>query len=113
MPQMVSDWFSSAGNPVSGFFSLPVPLLLGYFIPVNLIAFFLFLRDKRLAVANRRRIPEAVLLGWAALGGAAGALCGMRICRHKTRKAKFRILVPLFLLLQTALILLYVFGGKP
>lgn len=113
MPQMVSDWVSSAGNPVLGLFSSLLPFLPGYYLLVNLIAFFLFLRDKRLAVTNRRRIPEATLLGWAAFGGAAGALCGMRIFHHKTRKAKFRILVPLFLLLHTALIFLYIFGGKP
>lgn len=115
MPQMVSNWVSSGGNPVSGLFSspLPFPLLTGYYLLVNLIAFFLFLRDKRLAAQNRRRIPEAVLLGWAALGGAAGALCGMRLFRHKTRKPKFQLLVPLFLFLHAALIFLYVFGGKP
>jgi uncharacterized membrane protein YsdA (DUF1294 family) len=111
MPQVISDWFFAAGNFVSGFWPLPVPVLLGYYIPINLITFFLYLRDKRLAIGNRRRIPEAVLLGWTAFGGAAGALCGMRIFHHKTRKPKFRILVPLFLLLHAALIFFCFFGG--
>ncbi len=70
-------------------------------------------RDKSLAVRNRRRIPEATLLRWAALGGAGGALCAMLVCRHKTRKPKFFILVPLLAALQTAaLVLLILFAGS-
>ena len=71
-----------------------------YLLAVNLLAFCAFGRDKRLARLGSRRIPEARLLLYAALGGAAGALLGMRRFRHKTRKPLFRVLVPLLLLLH-------------
>ncbi len=114
MPQMISGRLSAAYEALSALLPFPVRIALAYYFLISLITFFLFLHDKRLAVGNRWRIPEAVLLGWAALGGAAGALCGMRIFRHKTRKPKFTVLVPLFLLLHAAvLIFLYLLGGKP
>lgn len=46
-----------------------------------------------------RRVPERVLLTLSLLGGSIGAMLGMLIFRHKTRKDKFRILVPLTLIL--------------
>ena len=61
--------------------------------------------DKYFAVRHRRRIPEATLLTLAALGGAGGALLGMVLAHHKTRKPKFYITVPLLLALQIGLIL--------
>ena len=65
----------------------------------NLFTFLLYGIDKRKAVHHRWRIPERVLILCAFLGGAAGALLGMLLFHHKTRKWKFRILVPLALLL--------------
>lgn len=76
-----------------------------YLSVVNLVAFLAFGRDKRLAQQGLRRIPEARLLLWAALGGALGAWLGMRRFHHKTRKPLFRILVPLLLLLHIGLAL--------
>ena len=37
---------------------------------INIVAFGLYALDKRYAVYNLRRIPEAVLLGFASAGGA-------------------------------------------
>ena len=65
----------------------------------NLFTFLLYGIDKRKAVHHKWRIPERVLILCAFLGGAAGALLGMLLFHHKTRKWKFRILVPLALLL--------------
>lgn len=76
---------------------------------MNLLAFAAFGRDKCRARQDRRRTPERRLLLYAALGGALGALVGMRVFHHKTRKLRFRLLVPLFLLLHLGLaVLLYV-----
>ncbi len=47
---------------------------------------------------------KAVLLGAAALGGSVGALFGMWLFHHKTRKAKFFITIPLLLAAQCALL---------
>ena len=71
-----------------------------YLLAVNGLAFGAFGWDKRLAQRGLRRVPEARLLLYAALGGALGALLGMRYFHHKTRKPLFRILVPLLLLLH-------------
>lgn len=45
--------------------------------------------DKRRAMSERWRVPEATLLGWAFLGGAAGGKLAQRLFRHKTRKQPF------------------------
>ena len=70
---------------------------------VNLLAFALYGIDKAKAKRGAWRIPEATLLLVAFLGGSFGALLGMEVFRHKTRHLKFRILVPLFLILHIAL----------
>lgn len=66
---------------------------------LSCIGFLLFGLDKRRAVRGAWRIPERTLLLSAFLGGAPGALFGMHFFRHKTQKWKFRIPVPLALLL--------------
>ncbi len=69
-----------------------------YILLMSIITFFLMFSDKRRAMCHRRRIPEKVLFLFAFLGGAFGGLCGMFLCRHKTRHLSFRILLPLFFL---------------
>ena len=71
---------------------------------VNIVAFAAYGIDKRKAQKGRWRIPESMLLLLAFFGGAIGALMGMRVFHHKTKHWKFKILVPLFLVLQLALI---------
>lgn len=83
-------------------------VLAAYLLVVNLLAFCAFGRDKRLALQGRHRVPEARLLLYAALGGALGAWLGMRRFHHKTRKWRFRLLVPLFFLLHLALAVLVI-----
>jgi uncharacterized membrane protein YsdA (DUF1294 family) len=72
------------------------------YLLVNAVVFFLYASDKRRARNDCWRIPERVLL-LAALFGPFGAWAGMRIFRHKTRKAVF-YLVPVFLVLHIAAI---------
>ena len=79
---------------------MPVYLLL-----INALALVLMCLDKNFARRHMRRIPEATLLGAAAIGGSAGMLLGMARFRDKTRHAKFVILGPLFLALHVFLIL--------
>lgn len=78
---------------------------------MNLIAFAAFGIDKRKARLDKWRIPESTLLLLAFLFGSLGALLGMRAFRHKTRHWKFRILVPLFLVLQVALTVWLIYLG--
>ena len=70
-----------------------------YLFLINLLSFLLYGLDKYKAVRQEWRIPERVLLLMAFLGGAFGALSAMRIFRHKTRKGRFKLMIPLFCLL--------------
>ena len=72
-------------------------MLVFYFVFLNLFTFFLFAEDKKRARKEMWRIPERTLLLFALFGGSVGALAGMYLCRHKTRKWKFRIGVPVML----------------
>ena len=85
-------------------------LLVIYLVIINLAAFFLYGIDKRRAKKNKWRVSEKTLLIMAAVGGSVGAMLGMTKFRHKTQKWKFKILVPLFLILQVALLVYLGFG---
>ena len=74
--------------------------LLAYLFIINALAFVLMLVDKFKAKRNLWRIPEATLLGVAALGGSIGALTGMYTVRHKTRHPKFTVGIPVILAAQ-------------
>lgn len=75
-------------------------LLLIYLLIINAAGFALMLADKRKAKKNRWRIPEATLMGIAALGGSVGSLLGMYTVRHKTKHLKFTLGIPVILALQ-------------
>ena len=77
-----------------------------YLILVNALTFLLMLIDKQKAKRGAWRIPEATLLGVAAMGGSIGGILGMRLFRHKTRHLKFSLGLPLILAAQIVLILL-------
>ena len=77
-----------------------------YLILVNIIAFAAFGIDKRKAVKHKYRISEATLLGLALIGGSAGALAGMHLFHHKTKKLLFRA-VPMLLAVQIALLIIF------
>lgn len=75
-------------------------MLIGiYLAVVNLVAFVAYGIDKRRARRGDWRIPERTLLALGFVGGGLGAFLGMRVFHHKTRKLRFRLLVPLTLVL--------------
>ena len=79
-----------------------------YLFLVNAAGFLFMLADKHRARKKQWRIPEATLMGIAAMGGSIGALLGMYAFRHKTRHPKFYIGIPVLLVMQLCLaILLY------
>ncbi len=84
--------------------------IVAYYLLMNFAAFIAFFADKKFAVEKRKRIPEDILIGLSFIGGAAGGFLSMMIFRHKTRKLKFRLLLPLFIFLHIAFWLC--FGGK-
>lgn len=77
-----------------------------YLFLINALAFLLMLLDKLRAKKKARRIPEATLLLTAALGGSMGAVTGMNLLRHKTRKLKFSLGLPLLLILHILILIL-------
>lgn len=89
-----------------------MPLTLGlvaYMAIINVVAFAAFGVDKSRARRGAWRIPEITLMLLAVAGGSAGALVGMRVFRHKTRKPLFSIGVPIVLLAHIALLVLLFF----
>ena len=77
-------------------------ILVIYLIIVNAVGFLLMLSDKQKAKKGAWRIPEATLMGVAAIGGSLGAFAGMRLFRHKIKHPKFFIGIPVILVLQVA-----------
>jgi uncharacterized membrane protein YsdA (DUF1294 family) len=75
-----------------------------YLVLINLIAFSLYGIDKAKARMGKWRIPELHLLLVAVVGGSIGALCGMFFFHHKTQHLKFRIGLPLILILQLIIV---------
>lgn len=75
-------------------------MLLTYILLINIMTFLLFGEDKRRAGQQKWRIPEKTLLLFTLFGGSVGALLGMYVFHHKTRKGKFRVGVPGILILQ-------------
>ena len=79
-----------------------------YFIIINIISFILMFLDKRRAIKNKWRISENTLMLVSILGGSIGGILGMYTFRHKTKHIKFKVGIPIILIIQL-LILSYVF----
>lgn len=85
-------------------------ILLAAYALLSVIAFCFYAADKKKAKKGAWRIPEKVLLGLGFLGGAIGALLGMKLLRHKTKHWYFwavniagllwQIALPVWLLLK-------------
>ncbi len=88
--------------------ALLLPLAAVY-LAVNLVVMLLYGDDKRRARRRERRTPERTLL-LAALPGPFGALAGMSLFRHKTRKPRFVVAIPLFAALHCAAVALLIPG---
>ena len=77
---------------------------MAFTIIMSAVTFILFGMDKMRAKQKRWRIPEAVLLFFCLMMGGIGGLAGMFFFHHKTRKWKFRILVPILAVIDAVLI---------
>lgn len=74
--------------------------LLLYLLTVNALGFLLMLVDKRRAKKKLWRIPEFTLMSVAAFGGSFGSYAGMKLFHHKTRHRKFRIGIPVMMVIH-------------
>lgn len=83
-------------------------IVLIYFFVMNVVAWAAYGIDKYKAVHHMWRIPEATLFTLAILGGPIGALLGMNMFHHKTKKMKFWVINVGMLVLWSVAILWYV-----
>ncbi|MCD7848171.1 MAG: DUF1294 domain-containing protein [Oscillospiraceae bacterium] len=88
-----------------GFF---VWLYLLYLLFMSFVVFVMYGIDKRRAKKGQWRISEKALLTLGFIGGAAGALLGMHLFRHKTRHWYFWAINIIALGLQLAVLVLAV-----
>ena len=85
------------------------PLILAPVV-MSAITFFIWGYDKHRSTSGGRRVKESFLLTLAFIGGGFGALLGMVVFRHKTRKAKFKFLVPLGIVFSVFILALISFS---
>ena len=67
------------------------PELVGLYVIMNVVAFIMYLKDKRAAELSKWRTPESTLHLLSILGGWPGAKVAQSFLRHKSRKISFRI----------------------
>jgi len=86
-----------------------IKVLLVYCVIINIVAFATYGIDKYKAIHKKWRIPELSLILLAWFGGSIGAILGMLLFHHKTRKIKFKVWVPLALIVHLICLLIIVF----
>lgn len=79
-------------------------MIFSYLIIINILGFIICYIDKYRAINNKYRIKEIHLLLISFIGGCIGFYFGMFIFNHKTRKLKFKILIPIFIVLWIIII---------
>ncbi|NUM33501.1 MAG: DUF1294 domain-containing protein [Candidatus Brocadiae bacterium] len=87
------------------YFYLQCPYPWSYLIAINLTTFFLYGYDKKAALSEWRRVPEAILHALTFLGGTPFAFLAQKLFHHKTIKGSFRIVFWLIFLIQIVIIL--------
>ena len=76
-----------------------------YLIVINIIGFLLMFLDKKKAERGAWRISEKNLFLDKLLGGGIGTISGMYVFRHKTKKLKFTLGLPVILILEIVLVI--------
>lgn len=71
-----------------------------YLLIINITSFYGMYIDKKKAINHEYRISENTLIILSLVGGSLGMLLGMYRFHHKTQKNKFKIGVPIILILQ-------------
>lgn len=89
------------GSAFWGFFWLSEhPTFYAHLYAINIACFIVMAFDKSFARAGSQRVPESLLYCLSALGGTIGVLLAAKVFRHKTRKAKFQLILGVILVLQ-------------
>jgi len=83
--------------------------MLTFYAVLSGVTFMVWGFDKYRASLHQWRVPERLLLTLTFVGGAFGALAGMSLFRHKTRKTHFWLLVMLACIVHAAIIIWWQF----
>lgn len=75
----------------------------------NIITFLLMAVDKLMAKADGIRISEATLLATAFLMGGVGSFLGSKAFHHKTLKKKFKVGLPLAIVVNVLIVAVVVY----
>ena len=81
------------------------------FLIINTLGFLVTAYDKYLAKAQKRRIPEKILLSFVAFGGTVGAGIAMLLFRHKTSKKSYLLKFWVIVVIQIVLLYAYYYFG--
>lgn len=81
-----------------------------YLLIISLITAVITVKDKLSAKKGRRRTPEAMLFLLAFFGGSAAEYITMKLIRHKTRHKRFMAGLPLIMLFQAVLFILFYYN---
>ena len=84
-------------------------ILIWYLSVINFTTWAAYGLDKGRAKSGKWRIPERTLLLLALIGGSLGALAGVIMFRHKTRKPKFFISVPVMFVVHCVIVAMLVY----
>lgn len=71
-----------------------------YLLIISIISFVVTIYDKQQAIEGKWRIKESTLFLLSILGGSVSMYIAMLICRHKTKKLKFRLGIPCIITCQ-------------
>ena len=85
--------------------NLLTKLLICALFIMSVVSFIMYGIDKRKARLGKWRISEKALLLSALCMGGPGAFLGMQLFRHKTKHLHFKLLVPLFCIINIAIII--------
>ena len=75
-----------------------------WFILISAVSIIMTVYDKWAAKRKKRRVPERTLLSLGIVGGAAAMYLTMKMIRHKTKKKKFMVGLPLEILLHVLIV---------
>ena len=82
-----------------------------YLVIISVVTVIATVCDKGAARKGGRRVSEAMLILLALLGGSVAELFVMKKIRHKTRKRRFMIGLPIIFMLQVAILFFIFYNG--
>ena len=80
-------------------------IIIIYILAINLITFLTMYIDKKKAKWGKWRIKESTLFTLVLLGGGIGGIAGMYTFRHKTKKLKFVVGMPVIFIFEVAFVI--------